>query len=105
MKIKLFDSEDKAKEILTLNQPSLIRAEGKEFCIVRTSENLNVFENLCPHMGERLHQGNTNYLYEIVCPLHTYRFHMHTGEEAEGRCSPLKIYEVRFEEEGIYLII
>ena len=105
MKIKLFDSEVKAKEVLVENQPRLIRAEGKEFCIVRTSENINVFENLCPHMGERLHRGNTNYVNEIVCPLHTYRFNMTTGEEAENRCSPLSVYEVQSENDGIYLIL
>lgn len=105
MKVKLFDSEDSAKEILENNIPRLVKAEGKEICIVRKGDRLYAFQNACAHMGESLHKGNTNHFNEIVCPLHTYRFNMKTGEEAEQRCPSLKIYSVLKTDQGIFLEI
>ncbi|WP_421763762.1 Rieske (2Fe-2S) protein [Ekhidna sp.] len=103
MRVKLFESEDKAKEILEDNHPRLIRTQSKEICIVRHGSNFFAFQNACPHMGENLHKGKTNYLNEIVCPLHTYRFSMRTGEEAEQRCKALRTYRVIIDKEGVFL--
>lgn len=103
MRVKLFETEDKAKEVLSNNQPRLVRAEGKEICIVRKGKKIFAFQNACAHMGENLHKGNTNYLDQIVCPLHSYRFNMKTGEEAEQRCKPLMIYQILMLSDGVYL--
>ncbi|SNS45834.1 3-phenylpropionate/trans-cinnamate dioxygenase ferredoxin subunit [Ekhidna lutea] len=105
MKVKLFESQAKAKEVLNDNEPRLVRAEGKEICIVRKGERIFAFQDACAHMGENLHKGKTNYLNEIVCPLHTYRFNMKTGEEAEQRCKSLKVYDIITDSEGIHLEI
>lgn len=105
MRVKLFESEDKAKEILVDNHPRLIRARGKEICIVRKGNHFYAFQNACTHMGENLYKGTTNYLNEIVCPLHTYRFNMKTGEEAEQRCNALKTYTITISQEGVFIEI
>ena len=103
MRFKLFDSQAKAKKILAHNQPRLVRAGGKEICIVRVGESLFAFQDACAHMGENLHKGKINYLCEIVCPLHTYRFNISTGEEAQQRCGSLKIYTIIDSPEGIFI--
>lgn len=103
MKFKLFESKAKAKQVLANNQPRLIRAGDKEICIVLSSDVFYAFQNDCAHMGERLHGGKVNYLNEIVCPLHTYRFNMKTGEEAEQRCKSLKTYPIIESEKGIFI--
>lgn len=103
MRFKLFDSQAKAKEILEHNQPRLIRAGDKEICIVRSHESLFAFQNECSHMGENLHHGKVNYLNEIVCPLHTYRFKISTGEETQQRCTALKTYAIIDLPEGIFI--
>lgn len=103
MRFKLFDTQAKAKEILKHNQPRRIRVGNKEICIVRLDETLFAFQNECPHMGERLHSGKVNYLKEIVCPLHTYRFNLLTGEESERRCNSLKTFLITEEEGGIFI--
>lgn len=54
-------------------------------------------------MKATLHQGSINFLNEIVCPMHTFRFNMESGEEAEHRCGPMKTYPV-FEEAGSFYI-
>ncbi|MEQ9466862.1 MAG: Rieske (2Fe-2S) protein [Ekhidna sp.] len=105
MDLKLFDSIHEAKKALENNKPRQVRADGKEICIVRKGEEIFAFQDACAHMGENLHKGNTNPFNEIVCPLHAYRFHMKTGEECEGRCSPLKIYPIIENEEGVFIRI
>ncbi len=105
MRFKLFDSQAKANEILENNQPRLIRAGAKEICLVRSGDSLFAFQNACAHMGENLHKGTVNYLKEIVCPLHTYRFDMRTGEESEQRCSALETYEIEILPEGVFLVV
>lgn len=103
MRFKLFDSQTKVKEVLQHNQPRLVRAGNKEICIVLLGEKLHAFQNECSHMGESLHKGNMNYLNEIVCPLHTYRFNIVSGEESERRCKALKIYPIIDSSDGIFI--
>lgn len=102
MELKLFESIAEAKKILKENTPQLVKAAGKNVCIIRREDSLIAFVNECPHLGESLHRGTVNYLGEIVCPLHTYRFNLDTGEEAEHRCRPLQFVKVLSEEE-VYL--
>ena len=103
MKFKLFDSQAKANEVLQHNQPRLVRAGENEICIVRIGDDLFAFQNACAHMGENLHNGKVNYLGEIVCPLHTYRFNIKTGEESEQRCGALKTYAIVESPDGIFI--
>lgn len=103
MRFKLFNKEDKINDLLENNQPRLVRADSKEVCIVRKGNQLFAFKNECPHMNEKLHQGITNHLNEIICPLHNYRFHMKTGEETNQRCKSLTTYELVHTPEGVFL--
>ena len=103
MKFKLFDSQAKAKEVLLHDKPVLVRAGKKEICLVRQHEELFAFQNECAHMGEALHRGNMNHLGEIVCPLHTYRFSIRSGEESDRRCQSIKTYPVIELPDGIYV--
>ncbi|MEO9872393.1 Rieske (2Fe-2S) protein [Ekhidna sp.] len=103
MKFLLFESEDKAKQVLEEGKPRQVLVKNMEICIVRKNDQLFAFQNLCTHMGASLNQGNINHLNEIVCPLHTYRFNMTTGEESESRCNPLKIYPIIQSNDGVYI--
>lgn len=103
MLVKLFDSLETAKSVLKNGKPRLARIENREYCLVREGSRIYVFRNACPHMGEQLHKGNINLINEIVCPLHTYRFNMDTGEESSGRCRPLKTFPVIEKTGGLYV--
>ncbi|MEO1256340.1 MAG: Rieske (2Fe-2S) protein [Bacteroidota bacterium] len=103
MRVKIFDSVFEAKAVLSNNDPKLVRVDDKEICVIRKNDHIYAFENSCPHMGERLHLGNTNYLDEIICPLHTYRFSMKTGIETNQRCGDLKLYQILQKENGVFL--
>lgn len=103
MTFKILDSEQKAEAFFEDGVPKLIRVQEKEICVVRKGKKYFAFDNACPHMGAKLHQGNTNPFYEIVCPLHTYRFHMKSGEESNKRCRSMKTYYVHSNEGGLFI--
>lgn len=103
MLFKLFNSRTDLEKLLQNNEPRRVIAGNKNICIIRQETGLVAFENECPHMKEGLDGGLVNYLNEIVCPLHTYKFNLATGLEEKQRCSPLKFIKVKHEQDGIYL--
>jgi nitrite reductase/ring-hydroxylating ferredoxin subunit len=104
MKVKLFASIEEAESLIPSGQLKLLAVENEKICISRIEKKFYAFDNLCPHMGAQLHQGNLNPFNEVVCPLHTYRFHLDTGEESTNRCPPLKKFEI-VEENGCLSLI
>ena len=104
MEVKLFASITEAEAVLQENQPKLVKALGRNICVVRRNDQIIAFENECPHMGESLHQGNINYLGEIVCPLHSYRFNLKDGQPAQKSCGSLKFVSVVINEE-VFLVL
>lgn len=105
MRFKLFDSTEEMKRLLQNNQPRLVVADRQGICVVRKGDTLLAFKNECPHMGEGLSGGLVNYLNEIVCPLHAYKFNLANGEEENRRCGSLQFISVECEnpEKAIYL--
>ncbi|MFM6923185.1 MAG: Rieske (2Fe-2S) protein, partial [Polynucleobacter victoriensis] len=49
-----------------------------------------------------LSKGKINFMGEIVCPWHGYRFNLKTGVCAE-RYPDLPVYEVKIDEEGFFI--
>ena len=94
MKVKLFDSISDAFDVLNEHEPRLVKSGNKNICIVRLNNKLIAFLNECPHQGESLHRGVVNYLGEIVCPLHAYRFNLMTGASDNNRCRDLTLIRV-----------
>lgn len=103
MMFKLFDTKEDLEKMLQNNEPRLVIAGNINICVVRQGGELIAFENECPHMKEGLNGGLVNYLNEIVCPLHTYKFNLITGIEEKQRCAPLKFIKVEHSDKGIFL--
>ena len=104
MEVKLFDSIEDAEAVLKKHEPKLVKANGQNICIVRMENKIVAFENECPHMGASLHQGLVNYMGEIVCPLHTYRFSLRNGQPIGETCGSLRMVPIKIENE-VYLIL
>ncbi len=103
MEVKLFESFDEAKSLLPNKKPRLVKANGKNICVIRIEEELFAFQNECPHQGASLHHGIVNYLNQMVCPLHAYRFDLATGEVVEKSCKSLRVIPILIKDEEIYL--
>ena len=102
-KVKLFASCEEAMAAIPDGGTTTRQIDGHTLCLVNFRGKLFVMENSCPHLGESLSKGKVNYLGEIVCPWHSYRFSLISGEESQRRCSDLRTYLVSVEEGGLWI--
>ncbi len=58
---------------------------------------------LCPHRGGPLADGIIG-AGTVICPLHSYRFALDTGQSAGNGCSALRTYQVTVGEGGHILL-
>lgn len=100
--IKIFSSSQEMKNRLG-NKPKLLIVGNKRLCIAIYNEKLLVVDDKCPHNGESLSKGSINFLGEIVCPWHGYRYALHTGRECQERTGDLGIYPIKESDEGIFI--
>ena len=105
MEVKLFESIEEAHQVLVENQPRLVKANDRNICVVRIEDRIIAFYNECPHLGADLHLGQINYLGQIVCPLHAYRFETKNGDPIERDCDSLHMIPLKINEAGLYLLL
>lgn len=101
--IKVFSSGEEARQRLKENIPQLLVVRGQSICLVMRENLLYAIENKCSHNGESLSKGLVNFLGEVLCPWHGYRFNLKTGRECAERSRDLQIYPVKENEEGVFV--
>lgn len=101
--IKIFDSESKARETITADKPQLLILNGKRICLALHNNTFFAVQDSCSHNGESLSKGNINYLGEIICPLHNYRFNLQNGRECGSRSRDLVTYPIKIDESGFFV--
>ncbi len=104
---KLFDSLTEAEQALPLGKPQKLWVTGRTeaICLVRNWQGIYAVSDICPHLGESLSKGTTNYLNEVVCPWHNYRFSLVNGQECNNRTSNLNTYKIDLRPDGVYLLL
>ncbi len=100
---KLFESKEKAREVLGENKMLKVEAGGRMICLAHTSKGFFAVDDECPHLGDSLSRGTLNGFNEVICPWHSYRFSLYTGEESDQKCGAVRRHEIRLEENGVFL--
>lgn len=80
---------------LVEGEPVAVDADGVPVVLVATEDGLRAVGGMCPHQGAPMREG---WLHrdELVCPWHGSRFHLDTGQPAQGPATaPLPCYETR----------
>jgi nitrite reductase/ring-hydroxylating ferredoxin subunit len=103
--IFLFKTMEEALDQLKPNTIYDLTIKGVQLCLIRFDSQLYVTEKSCPHSGGIMSSGKVNYLGELVCPMHAYRFNLKNGREAENRCKNLKTHPVYSTKEGVFVHI
>lgn len=80
-----------------------VNVAGRDICIFFSGENLFATTAKCPHAGGRLSGGFIDSNNNIVCPLHGYRFKLKNGVNCSGEGYHLKTFEIKENEEGIFV--
>jgi nitrite reductase/ring-hydroxylating ferredoxin subunit len=101
--IKIFSGEEEARQRLTMDQPQLVVIGKVRICLVRLSESYFAVQDSCSHNGESLSKGKINYLGEVVCPWHGYRFEIRTGKATDSSCTDLRTYPLKIDESGFFI--
>ena len=101
--IKVFSSEKEARERIREDSPQLLILAGIRICLVSHNKKFFAVQDSCTHNGEALSGGRVNYLGEIVCPWHGYRFDLMSGRACDSSCRDLKTYPVKLDETGFYV--
>ena len=100
---KVFNTVDEAKQHVAINSLQLLTIKNTRICLAHTPSGFFAVDNSCPHLGESLHKGKINYLNEIICPWHTYRYNLKSGVECNHRSEHLKRYALKINDSGFFI--
>jgi nitrite reductase/ring-hydroxylating ferredoxin subunit len=103
--IKIFDSEEEARQKIHPDKPQLLIVDGVRICLVLHANTFNAVQDACSHNGQSLSKGKVNYLGEIVCPWHGYRFSLNSGRACDSSSTDLKTYSIRSDATGFFIAI
>ncbi|TRX58347.1 Rieske 2Fe-2S domain-containing protein [Fulvivirga sp. M361] len=103
--IKIFNSPAEAEQALNKRNPIRLQLGEKSFCLTFFEGRYYVTDNACPHQKESLSGGTINYLGEVICPLHFYRFSVKTGRECQGRTADLTTYPTKMDDSGFHVYV
>ncbi len=101
----IFASKEEASRRIPVNSMVKISIAGKMIFMAHTPDGFFAGDDACPHRGASLSKGTLNYLNEVVCPLHAYRYSLVYGTEASQRTAELALYPVVVNDNGIYITL
>ena len=100
---KIFNSEEEAKAAVPQRQLKLLVIDGRSVCFAHTFAGFFAVQDACPHLGHSLSKGTTNYLNEVVCPWHSYRFSLDNGKECDWRTRNAVSYPLKTDANGLFI--
>ncbi|MCB1045074.1 MAG: Rieske (2Fe-2S) protein [Acidobacteria bacterium] len=83
---------------LKLDQPNIIKQQGKQLCAWHKADRWFVFDLRCPHEGYPLAQGELQESCILTCHWHNWKFDLRTGENLDDY-DRLRVYDHRIENE------
>ncbi|MCB0487921.1 MAG: Rieske (2Fe-2S) protein [Cyclobacteriaceae bacterium] len=101
--VKILSGKDEALKRIKPGTTQLLVVHEQRICLARIENEFFAIEDKCSHNGESLSKGKTNYVGEVVCPWHGYRFNLRTGRESGERSRDLETYPVKVDESGFYI--
>lgn len=101
--IKIFASEAEAKSKIATDKPQLLILHGKRICLVQHKDTFLAVQDACTHNGDSLSKGTVNYLGEIICPWHNYRFDLKSGKACDSSSADLKTFPVKVDDSGFFV--
>ncbi|MEO8474211.1 MAG: Rieske (2Fe-2S) protein [Chryseolinea sp.] len=101
--LKLFESESEARARIKEHKPQLLIVNSKRICLSMHQGQFYAVQDACSHHGESLSKGIVNFMGEIVCPLHHYRFELSSGRATDSSCPDLITFDLKSNESGFFI--
>lgn len=102
--IKIFSNLQEAIALLGENKANTLTISGRKLCVAVINGKILATSDRCSHNGESLGKGKINFVGEVICPWHGYRFDLKTGR-CRSEAPDLETFPVRVEESGIYISV
>jgi 3-phenylpropionate/trans-cinnamate dioxygenase ferredoxin subunit len=103
--VKVFNNLASAVQAIPNKSVKLVVIGSTRICLSNIENHFLAVADACPHSGQSLSQGKVNYLNEIVCPLHGYRFNLTHGREGDQKCKDATTYQVKMDKNGLHLLV
>ncbi len=81
-----------------------VSLEGKSIAVFKIHENIYAIDNLCPHRGGSLAEGDLKGTC-VSCPWHAWEFDVTTGCNPENSEIKVSKYNVKIEGEDLWIEI
>lgn len=101
--VKIFSNANDAYNRIKPGSTKLLIVHERRICLARIEDEFYAVEDKCSHNGESLSKGAINYLGEVVCPWHGYRFQLRSGRESAERSRDLETYPIKIDATGFYI--
>ncbi len=101
--LRVFESKEKALDTVEEGKAKLLIIGKKRIALARHQNEFFATADKCPHNGESLSKGHVNYLGEIICPWHNYRYDLKRGVECQERTSEVKTFPIKLKDDGLYI--
>ena len=101
--LKIFGSEAEARIKVKEHKPQLLIVNSKRICLALHQGEFFAVQDACSHTGESLSKGQINYLGEIICPWHNYRFQLSSGRACDSSCRDLVTYSLKSDDTGFFI--
>jgi len=88
---------------LTPGNVTQVEIDGKAICLGRFNDQWYGFASHCPHAGASMSDAYVDGACRVVCPVHSMKFDLRNGREANGDGYKLKTYPVEVREDGVYV--
>lgn len=100
--IKIADSGAQLRDKVHEGNPQLVIVRQTRICLANLQGTFYAVHDKCTHNGESLSKGKVNYIGEVVCPWHGYRFAMKTGQ-CQGDAADLETFPIKEDESGVFI--
>lgn len=101
--IRIFSGEAEARQRILPDKPQLVILGGKRICLALHGDRFYAVQDACTHNGESLSKGKINYIGEVICPWHGYRFDLMSGRATDSSCRDLATFAVRIDDSGFFI--
>jgi nitrite reductase (NADH) small subunit len=81
---------------------AVVTVDGRDVALVRVEGRVYALDNLCPHRGGSLGNGDLQG-HHLYCPQHAWSFDVRTGEGFFPKGSRVGCFAVREEQGAIYV--
>lgn len=101
--VRVFESIEKALSTIDEGKAKLLLVGDHRIALARHENQIFATADKCPHNGESLSKGKVNYLGELICPWHNYRYDLKHGTECQHRTKEVRTFLIEIKADGVYI--